>query len=130
MKYFVYFLTNDFNKVLYIGVTNNLERRMYEHLSGSCEGFTKKYKCKKLVYFEVFDDPENAIKREKELKGWKRNRKNELVESCNPKWQDLSQSNYQFPDKVVILSDSEGSDLTSDPSSQAPQDDRVVKRSE
>lgn len=97
MSFYVYLITNDFNKVLYTGVTNNLERRMYEHENGnSKEKFAVKYKCSKLVYFEVYDDPENAIKREKVIKGWKRDKKDALVETKNPKWLDVKTQNYQF----------------------------------
>ena len=82
-------MTNSNNKVLYIGVTNNLKRRVYQHKNGEIDGFTKKYNVHKLVYFEHFTNIEHAIKREKQLKKWKRQWKNELVESKNPKWADL-----------------------------------------
>lgn len=75
--------------VLYIGVTNNLIRRIEEHKNETTEGFTKKYKCKKLVYYEYFLQVENAINREKELKGWKRFRKIDLINKSNPRWEDL-----------------------------------------
>ena len=83
-------LTNWNNKVLYIGVTNNLERRLYEHRNGLVDGFTKKYRVHKLVYFETTNDVKSAIAREKVLKGWKREKKNLLIESLNPDWRDLS----------------------------------------
>ncbi len=76
---------------MYIGVTNNLQRRLYEHKNQLVAGFTKKYNIHKLVYFEITTDILSAIEREKQLKGWKRDRKNELVESMNPKWEDLSE---------------------------------------
>ena len=88
-NYYVYMMTNSNNKVLYIGVTNNLKRRVYQHKNGEIDGFTKKYNVHKLVYFEHFTNIEHAIKREKQLKKWKRQWKNELVESKNPKWADL-----------------------------------------
>ena len=88
-NYYVYMITNLNNKVLYIGVTNNLKRRIYEHKKGEINGFTKKYNVYKLVYFEHFTNIEYAIKREKQLKKWKRLWKNELVESKNPKWTNL-----------------------------------------
>ncbi len=78
------------NKVLYIGVTNNLERRVYEHKNKLLEGFTSKYNTNKLVYYDFVEDANAAIAREKELKGWKRDKKNSLVESLNPKWNDLA----------------------------------------
>jgi putative endonuclease len=87
--YFVYILSNDAGTVLYIGVTNNLPRRIYEHRAGFIEGFTKKYKTHKLVYFEDFTDINNAIASEKKVKGWTRAKKIALVESKNPTWKDL-----------------------------------------
>ena len=77
---------------MYIGVTNNLERRIYEHKHKLSDGFTKKYNINKLVYFESTSDINSAIAREKQLKGWIRLRKNELVETKNPKWEDISLS--------------------------------------
>ncbi|MBS7261059.1 MAG: GIY-YIG nuclease family protein [Treponema sp.] len=75
---------------MYIGMTNDLTRRISEHKSGLIEGFTKKYHVHKLVYFESTEDVNNAIKREKQLKGWTRAKKNALVETVNPEWKDLS----------------------------------------
>ena len=86
----VYFMTNKTNNVLYIGVTSNLEKRVYQHKSKALEGFTEKYNCNKLVYFEVFSDINQAISREKQLKKGNRKRKNDLVKSMNPEWKDLS----------------------------------------
>ena len=91
MNYCVYILTNKSNRVMYIGVTNNLERRIYEHKQELVEGFTKRYHVNKLVYFETTTDVRSAIEREKQLKGWLRSRKNALVESMNPEWRDLSE---------------------------------------
>ncbi len=88
--YYIYFLTNKTNSVLYIGVTNDLMRRLYEHKNKLIEGFTKKYNCSKLVYFEETDDVSVAISREKQLKKWQRKKKNNLVETNNPQWKDLS----------------------------------------
>lgn len=90
MQYYIYLLTNKSNKVLYTGVTNNLERRIYEHKNKLIEGFTSKYNLQKLVYYEVFDDINYAISREKEIKGWIRDKKNLLIEKLNPNWNDLS----------------------------------------
>lgn len=87
--YFVYILTNWNNKVMYIGVTKNLERRIAEHRQELVEGFTKKYHVHKLVYFEHYEDIQLAIAREKELKGWKREKKNALVSEQNPEWQEI-----------------------------------------
>jgi putative endonuclease len=75
--------------VLYIGVTNNLIRRVYEHREELVDGFTKKYKVKKLMYYEMFQYVEFAIQREKTLKHWKRERKINLIEATNPHWEDL-----------------------------------------
>jgi len=88
-RYFVYLLSSQ-TKTLYIGMTNNLDRRLLEHRSGLVEGFSKKYKTEKLVYFEETTDVYSALNREKELKGWRREKKVRLIESVNPKWVDLS----------------------------------------
>ena len=89
-RFYVYILTTYNNKVMYIGVTNSLERRMFEHSRGMLEGFTKKYRVHKLVYFEYFDDIRHAIAREKQLKGWTRAKKNALVETKNPEWREIN----------------------------------------
>ncbi len=88
--YFVYILTNWDDSVLYIGVTSNLPRRLYEHRNGLVDGFTKKYNVNKLVYYEHTSDVYSAISREKQLKKWRRSKKNELVNNMNPQWRDLS----------------------------------------
>lgn len=77
-------------KTLYIGVTSNLEKRVYEHRVGLIDGFTKRYGLNMLVYFEQTADIRAAIEREKQLKGWRRSRKIELIETANPHWQDLA----------------------------------------
>ncbi len=89
--YYVYILTNWKNNVMYIGVTNNLQRRLYEHKNELVDGFTKQYHVHKLVYYEETTDVKAAIAREKQLKGWRREKKNALVESMNPTWDDLSE---------------------------------------
>jgi putative endonuclease len=88
-QYFVYILTNKYNKVLYVGITNNLIRRVYEHKNKLISGFTSKYNVNKLVYYESFQSVFDAIKREKEMKGWKREKKVALINSFNPEWKDL-----------------------------------------
>jgi len=88
-NYFVYILTNKNNTVLYTGVTNNLHRRIWQHKSKLLKGFTKRYNVTKLVYFEMFDDPESAISREKQLKAGSRKKKLELISSFNKEWKDL-----------------------------------------
>ena len=89
-NYYVYILTNWNNKVVYVGMTNDLERRIAEHRSKTVPGFTSKYNVKKLVYFEHSTDVLQAIAREKEIKKWRREKKNRLVESMNPEWKELS----------------------------------------
>jgi putative endonuclease len=88
-SYYVYILTNNY-ATLYIGVTNDLERRMYEHKQRATPGFTNKYNCTRLLYYEETNDVSVAIAREKQLKGWLRKRKVALIESVNPDWRDLS----------------------------------------
>ena len=82
-------MTNRTNVALYIGVTSDIKRRLFAHKNKLVKGFTEKYDIDKLVYYEIYDDPENAILREKRLKGSSRARKNKLVESLNPQWLDL-----------------------------------------
>jgi len=89
-NYYVYMLTNWNNEVLYTGVTNDIERRLYEHKNKLVKGFTAKYNLTKLVYVETTDDVNAAIAREKEIKGWRREKKDNLVERINPSWDDLS----------------------------------------
>jgi len=89
-QYYVYLLTNWDNKVLYVGVTNDLKRRVYEHQNGLHEGFTKKYRLNKLVYYEICEEIEGAILREKQIKGGSRQKKDDLVAGFNPDWEDLS----------------------------------------
>lgn len=88
-QYCIYIMTNKRNTVLYTGVTNNLKRRVYEHREKMIDGFTKKYNVIKLVYYEQFDNIENAILREKQIKAGSRNKKIELIERMNPEWKDL-----------------------------------------
>ena len=89
-QYYVYIITNA-SKTLYTGVTNNLQRRVYEHRNKLIPGFTAKYNIGKLVYFEIFNDINTAIAREKQIKGWIRKKKIDLIESVNLEWIDLSQ---------------------------------------
>lgn len=88
--FYVYILSNWNHKVIYVGVTNNLNRRLYEHKNKLIDGFTKKYNINQLVYYESYSDPHTAIIREKRIKGWTRERKNNLISSINPTWTDLS----------------------------------------
>lgn len=95
MTYCVYILTNYFATVLYVGMTNDLHRRVFEHKNKLVDGFTKKYNLDRLVYFEETSDVREAIQRERQLKGWLRRRKAELVETTNPRWHDLSDGWYE-----------------------------------
>ncbi len=88
-QYYVYFLTNWNNKVLYVGVTNDLKRRVYEHKNALAQGFTQKYNVNKLVYYEICEEIEGAILREKQIKAGSRHKKNELIARVNPGWEDL-----------------------------------------
>jgi putative endonuclease len=90
MQYYVYILTNFTNNVLYTGVTNNLERRLYEHKNKLIDGFTKKYNVNKLVYFEQTRNINSAIEREKQIKNYSRSKKISLIKNKNPNWLDLS----------------------------------------
>ena len=87
-QYYVY-IASSISKKIYIGVINNLPRRIYEHKEGLVDGFTKKYKIKKLVYYEETNDIYSAIEREKQLKKWRREKKIKLIEKDNSKWKDL-----------------------------------------
>jgi putative endonuclease len=89
-NYFVYILASQKNGTLYIGVTSNLEKRLFEHKNKLIDGFTKKYDIDKLVYFEKKDDIKSAIAREKQLKKWNRKWKIKLIEEYNPNWHDLA----------------------------------------
>ena len=93
MNYYVYILANKLNTTIYVGVTNDLVRRVYEHKHElDAKSFTAKYGVHKVVYYESTNDIRSAIEREKQIKGWNRARKNKLVESLNPSWEELYQS--------------------------------------
>jgi putative endonuclease len=89
-RYWIYIIASR-TGTLYIGMTNNLERRMWEHKTSHSVGFSQKYRCDRLVYCEGFDDVLKAIDREKPLKGWRREKKIALIESRNPRWEDLAE---------------------------------------
>lgn len=89
-KYYVYILASKARGTLYIGLTNDLQRRCYQHRSGVADGFTKKYKVHRLVYCDNTNDVSVAISREKQLKNWRRQWKINLIEATNPQWEDLS----------------------------------------
>ena len=89
MNYYIYILSNINNKTIYIGVTRDIIKRVYQHKSKAVEGFTQKYNIHKLVYYEIYEDIKLAIEREKQLKNWSRKKKNALIEKENPEWKDL-----------------------------------------
>ncbi len=88
-QFYVYIMASRRNGTLYIGITNNLIRRVYEHKQKIIEGFTKRYNVTMLVYFEIFSNPQDAIRREKQLKAGSRKKKIQLIEKANPNWKDL-----------------------------------------
>jgi putative endonuclease len=92
MAYYVYILASRRDGATYVGITNDLVRRIYEHRQKAIPSFTSRYNVTKLVWFEIYDDPTNAILREKELKKWKRDWKTRLIEEQNPDWKDLYDS--------------------------------------
>ena len=92
-RYFVYILTNKNKTVLYVGVTNNLEKRLHEHINGIFKGFTSRYNCHYLIYYEEFENIKLAIAREKYIKDWSRKKKEALINSANPDWQFLNHGN-------------------------------------
>jgi putative endonuclease len=99
-QFWVYILTSR-SGVLYIGVTNDLERRVFEHKKKRVPGFTARYNVDRLVFYEAFRDPAQAIEAEKRIKGWKRDKKVALIESRNPQWNDLS-AEWEQPGEVVL----------------------------
>ena len=88
-QFYVYILASKRNGTLYLGVTSDIVKRVWQHKNGLAEGFTKKYGIERLVYYEIYEDAENAIKREKQLKKWRRAWKIELIEEKNSEWRDL-----------------------------------------
>jgi putative endonuclease len=101
MQFYVYLLASKLGGTLYVGVTNDLIRRVYEHKEGSVEGFTKRYGVSRLVYFEIHSDAEAAILREKQIKKWNRAWKVSLIEEKNPNWDDLYNSICKWERAVV-----------------------------
>ncbi|HOH38202.1 MAG TPA: GIY-YIG nuclease family protein [Spirochaetota bacterium] len=87
--YYIYMIANRNNNVLYIGVTNNLKRRVFEHREKLVEGFSSKYNCCKLVWYEQTNNIESAIQKEKQMKKWKREYKSNIINEMNPQWNDL-----------------------------------------
>ena len=100
-RYYVYILAS-YSGTLYIGVTGNLRRRIWQHQQHAIEGFTAQYDVTRLLYFETYHEVLNAIAREKQLKGWKRAKKTALIESKNPKWEDLSREWYAANEQELL----------------------------
>jgi putative endonuclease len=100
-RYWVYILVSASGNAMYIGVTNNLEKRLREHRTGKGSVFAKTYRANKLVYAEEYESPSDAIAREKQLKGWRRERKNELVRSINPQFRELMPER-QWPTSAML----------------------------
>jgi len=98
-QYYVYLLASK-SRVLYLGVTNNLERRLFEHQHKLTRGFSSKYNVDRLVYYELFENIRDAIAREKQIKAWRREKKLTLIEATNPQWRDLSDEWRRFLDKL------------------------------
>ncbi len=105
-EYYIYILSS-YTRVLYVGVTNNLTKRVWEHKEGLVEGFSKKYKIKNLVYYETTTDINSAIEREKQLKNWRREKKEYLIDQLNPEWKDLYESVILGQDSSTPLGRSE-----------------------
>ena len=101
--YYVYILTNAYNTVLYTGVTNDLERRCYQHKHKLVKGFTQKYNVSKLIYFEIFDDINLAISREKQIKGYSRAKKVALIDKFNKNWDELHYNQKETYDLVELF---------------------------
>ncbi len=102
---FVHILTNERRTTLYIGVTNNLEGRLWQHQNSGGSAFTNRYNLTVLVYYEAFPDPLSAIAREKQLKGWKREKKEALIATINPNWDDLPPHLFGTDSPVVLRRD-------------------------
>ena len=98
-RYFVYMMQSTSRHALYIGVTSKLEQRVWQHKNHVIEGFTEKYKCDRLVYYEIYAHVQRAIAREKQLKGWRREKKEWLIAKMNPRWKDLSEEWFQTETK-------------------------------
>ncbi len=109
-QYFLYMMTNRWKNVLYTGMTNSLERRVAEHKSGTVPGFTKKYNCDRLVYYEEYAEITELIDREKQIKRWSRKKKDALIAQMNPQWDDLAAEWYL---DRVLPSEVEGSSTDS-----------------
>ena len=102
-QYLIYMMTNRWKNVLYTGVTNSLEHRVWQHKNKAVPGFTKKYNCDRLVYFEEYAEIDQAIARETQLKAWSRKKKDALIARMNPEWKDLAAEWYEEGDPSTSL---------------------------
>ena len=102
-QYFIYMMTNRWKNVLYTGMTNSLERRVWEHKNKAVPGFTKQYNCDRLIYFEEYTEVDQAIARETQLKAWSRKKKDALIARMNPEWHDLAAGWYEAGDPSTSL---------------------------
>jgi putative endonuclease len=130
---YIYFLTNRYNNVLYIGVTNNLVRRIAEHKAKINKGFASKYNCDKLVYYEEFNLMTDAIAREKQLKNWKREWKNKLVNDFNSQWKDLSDEigvDNEYVDAIKVHYREIAGQARNDETTQACHDETTQARND
>jgi len=100
--YYVYILSNFRRTTLYTGITSNLVKRVYEHKNNLADGFTKKYQIHDLLYYEVFEDPNSAIEREKQIKSWSRKKKDQLIMQFNPELKDLY-SDRESPELLLLM---------------------------
>ncbi len=98
---FVYIVTNYKKTVLYTGVTKNFPQRLYQHFNSEIEGFSKKYRCKYLIYYEKYDDISTAISREKQMKKWNRKKKEALINKNNPQWQSLNEQVFKIDEEYL-----------------------------
>lgn len=100
-KYYVYTVTNKHKNVLYTGITSNLNARVLQHFLGEVKGFSKKYNCKFLIHYEIFDDVTQAIQREKSIKKFRREKKNKIIKKMNPEWKFLNKMIEMIDDKYL-----------------------------
>jgi putative endonuclease len=119
--YYVYIVTSKQNTVLYVGVTGFLEGRIHDHRERLTKGFTKQYQVTKLVYYEDYSDPNSAIDREKQLKGWRRAKKITLIEQLNPRWIDLFDAMIEGMDTTLFESAKSGEPIVRGPSTATGQ---------
>ena len=127
-NYYVYIMSNWNHKVLYTGMTNNLEKRVLEHKQKLMKGFTEKYNVTKLVYFDYGSDVKGAIETEKKIKGWRREKKVKLIERMNPNWQDLSEQWFPHLRSLAALRDDMGAaSFRGDINPTAPKDNMDSK---